>query len=492
MTSVRRALALSFLERYLTLVLALASNIILARLLTPEEIGIYSVSLAVIGIAQVLRDFGIGNFLIQEKDLSDDHIRTAFGMSLLLGGGLFLIVLLLAPMAARFYEDERMLQTLRISSLNFAILPFCTISLSLLRRELQFKRLLYVNLVAALVGFCSTIALAWAGFGANSMAISAVATNICVGVGAWVAQAQRRILLPSLSRWRQLLRFGGQSAAVNVVTTVSMDINDLALGKILGFTPVALFSRAQGLVNLFSRDLMGAVRNVAFPAYAQTHRCNGSVEAQYISSVGGVTAFAWPFFGFMALFPLEVLRLLYGPQWDAAAKLVPPLAVAGGLYAASSLISTLLMAAGRMDQVARLELIFQPLRAVIIVAAALVFRSLEACVWAYLLCFIIYVPLSYGVKNASLASDWSALRHQLFCSLKITVVTLALPGALSFWYGLDRAAPMSAGWFAMVILSGILCWVAGLRISEHPLASDPLMQRWMRHFPGLRLTPRRG
>ena len=69
MTSVRRALAISFAERYALIVLALAGNMLVARLLTPEEIGIYSVSLAVIGIAQVLRDFGIGSFLIQEKEI---------------------------------------------------------------------------------------------------------------------------------------------------------------------------------------------------------------------------------------------------------------------------------------------------------------------------------------------------------------------------------------------------------------------------------------
>lgn len=67
MNSVRRALAISFIERYALIALGLASNILVARLLSPDEIGLYSVSLAVISVAQVLRDFGIGNFLIQEK-----------------------------------------------------------------------------------------------------------------------------------------------------------------------------------------------------------------------------------------------------------------------------------------------------------------------------------------------------------------------------------------------------------------------------------------
>ena len=80
MTVVRKALLFSFAERYLAIVIGLASNLVIARLLTPLEIGVYSVSLAVISIAQVLRDFGVAGYLVQERELNEDHIRTALGL----------------------------------------------------------------------------------------------------------------------------------------------------------------------------------------------------------------------------------------------------------------------------------------------------------------------------------------------------------------------------------------------------------------------------
>ncbi|RZI98007.1 MAG: hypothetical protein EOP39_27330, partial [Rubrivivax sp.] len=100
---VRRALAFSFIERWLSIIIALGSNVLLARLLSPEQVGIFSVSLSVIGVAQVLRDFGVVNYVIQEKELQQDSLRTAFGLSLLLGGGLFLVVAAAAPAIADFY-----------------------------------------------------------------------------------------------------------------------------------------------------------------------------------------------------------------------------------------------------------------------------------------------------------------------------------------------------------------------------------------------------
>ena len=202
MTSVRRALVISFIERYALIALSLASNILIARLLSPKEIGLYSVSLAAIGIAQVLRDFGVGGYLIQEKNLTETHIRSAFGISLLIGSVLFVLTFFASTWVGILYEEPHMVATLRIVSLNFLVLPFCTVSLALLRREMLFQKVLYVTLVATTIGFAVTIALAYAGYGANSMALGTVLTNVLTGFGAWVARGTQKVMLPSLSEWR--------------------------------------------------------------------------------------------------------------------------------------------------------------------------------------------------------------------------------------------------------------------------------------------------
>jgi lipopolysaccharide exporter len=483
MTSVRRALALSFAERYILIAIALLGNILVARLLTPKEIGIYSVSLAVIGVAQVLRDFGIGSFLIQEKNLTEAHIRTAFGFTLLIGGSLFFVVYLTAPFTGSFYGESQMAQTMRISALNFLILPFCSISLTLLRRVMAFKQLVTVSLAAATVGFATTTSLAYAGFGPNSMAIGAVVGNISTGIGAWFARTDRKFLMPSLSEWRALLNFGGQSALSSVVTTIAMDINDLALGKILGFAPVAMISRAQGLMNLFHRDMMIAIKGVAFPAFAKAHREGESLEERYIASVTAVTVIAWPFYGFASLYALELLRLLFGPQWDEAASLVPLFCLAGASLSTSSLITGAMMAVGRIDLVTKLELLFQPLRAVLIIAIAMIFQSLFACAMAFLIAFMLYTPFAYMFKARCIPNDYQSLLSNLWLSAKVTLASLALPAGLAIHVGLDRSAPAN---LSVLISAAILCgvsWLVALVIFKHPVTDDPLFVRVTRRLP---------
>jgi len=477
MTSVRRALAISMAERYVLIGIALIGNMLLARLLTPEEIGIYSVSLAIIGIAQVLRDFGIGSFLIQKKDLSEGHIRTAFGISLVIGSLLFLVVFFGAPWAGKFYGEGRMAETMRISSLNFLVLPFCSISLTLLRRDMLFKRLAVVTLAAAGIGFATTISLAFLGFGPNSMAIGAVASAVATGMGAWLARTDRKLLLPGFSEWRALLNWGGQSAVTSVVTTISMDINDLVLGKVLGFGPVAMMSRAQGLMNLFHRDIMGAIRNVAYPAFSRAHRDRAPVEPRYIDSVTNITVIAWPFYGFVGLFSLEILRLMFGAQWDEAAPLVKIFCLAGAISATSNLILSAVLSIGRIDLVTKAELIFQPIRAALIVAAAIIFESLLACAIAYLISFAVHTPFLYFIKGRCILNNFAALLPNLWMSFKVTAVTLFVPLLCSLHAGVGRQEPASYWILMLSALTGGVCWLAALIILKHPVTSDPLFKR---------------
>ena len=489
MLSVRRALALSFSERYVLIFISLVGNVILARLLTPQQIGIYSVCLAIIGIAQVMREFGIGNFLIQEKDLTDAHISTAFGITLLIGCLMFVLVFMAAPFAGSFYGEATLTRTMRISALNFLTLPFCTISLALLRRQMAFTQLIAVTLTAAVISFAATLWLAYLGYGADSMAIGSVVGNIVTGAGAWIARTDRKLILPGFSEWRSVSSFGAQSSLANIVTSISMDINDLVAGKILGLAPVAILSRAQGLMNLFHRDLMAAVRNVALPAFSKAHREGDAIEPRHVASVTAITVFAWPFYGFVTLYALEVLRLMFGDQWDAAAPLVPLYCLAGAIQATANLILQAIMAVGRNDLVMKAELIFQPIRALLIVAAAVIFKSLMACAIAYLVAAFIYVPLVYAVKQYCIPTDFARLRANLLKSLQVSLATLFLPALLAFSEGFSRDKPAGIALLLMAAAAALLSWIAALVIFKHPVTLDPSFLRIQNRVAKLLRSP---
>lgn len=472
MSSLRVSLAFAFIERWLGIVIALGSSAALARLLTPEALGIYSVSLAVIGVAQVLRDFGVVSFLIQERELTDQHLRTAFGISLVLGSALFLAVYLGAGLAATFYGEPRVALTLQICSLNFLILPFCTVSMAMLRRDMQFKKVAGAGLLGAVCNACVSVTMAWMDFGVASLAWGSVANTTVSGLAAFWFRGQRKLMTPAFTEWRRMLNFGFQSSLTGAITSLSMDVNDIAVGKIMGFEPVAVLSKSQGLMNVFHKDAMGAIRTVMQPAFAKASREGVPIEPFYRSALTNVLVAAWPFYGFVAIYSLESLRLLFGVQWDQAARLVPIFCLAGSIAATASMIGTLFLALGKIELLTKVELIFQPFRALLVVIAALLFESMEACAWALVIALSIQVPLLYAYKADCVKNEWSKLLRDMLHSFFVACCSLAIPLAIALYYGFDRSEPIPAWAFVLAILGCLAGWLLALMRSGHPLSRD--------------------
>lgn len=471
MSTVRRSLGFAFLERYLLIALQLLSFTLLARLLTPQQIGLYSVSMALISMAQVVRDFGLANYLIQRKDLGREDVGSALGVSLLLGASLFIGINAAAPWIAEFYREATLVSIVRIISINFLILPFNSVSIALLRRDMRFDQLMRVNVAAAFFGTCTTLGLAWKGVGSASLAWGEIASSLTIAIGVSLFGAWGRLAPPQLRRWRDILHFGGPVTAANVVTSVSMDINDLAVGKMLNFTQVAIASRAQGLMNLFHRDIMNTVRAVAYPAYAKAHREGNALEQRYVQSLGACSAVAWPFYGFVGLFSLEVLRLLFGSQWDASAPLVPIYCLAGAVSVLNSLAPTVMLAAGHAKAVALADLIIQPVKALLMIGVLWYWRALEPLAIGFLVMAIIAVPYFYAFKERCLPSDFRGIAKELGRNALLALICLLPAGLIAAWLRpAGQALPLPV-WLGCAGLTCLL-WLAGLRLLRHPLYAE--------------------
>lgn len=468
MSVVRKALLFSFFESYFGLALNIVSFTLLARLLTPEQIGLYSVALAIISVMQVIRDFGLVNFLIQKKELSKDYISTAWGLSLLLGGTLFLAVQLCAPMIGRFYSSDTITTIARIVAFNFLLLPLNSVCLALLKREMKFQMVMRINMAAAAIGTFTTLLLAWLGWGALSLAIGSITNSVTVAISILLIGSTARLGMPSFVHVREILSFGGQLTAANIVTSVSMDINDLAIGKILGFHDVAIISRGQGLMNLFHRDFMGAIRNVAYPAFAQANRDGQPMEEKHIAAVTAVTAIAWPFYGFMALFPLDIIRLMFGTQWDQAASLVPYFCVAGAFGASVSLVQTLMLALGHARLVSLSEFIIQPSKAIILTAVIMYFRELRPFAIAFMAVSVISVPYFYYFKQKGIPTDFKTLGANLGRNLLLALICLLPPAALAHVLR-HGDGPLGLPVFLTCVVLCFVIWAATIVVTKHPL-----------------------
>ncbi len=355
--STRKALALSFLDRYSGLVIHTASSMVIARLLTPSEIGIYSVTMVLLGFIATFRDLGAGQYLVQNRNLSEEKMRATWSVQLALGTLLAMVVLAAAVPAAEFYQEPRIFDIMLVLALNFAITPFLAYPNAWLVREMRFGSIAAVRFVGALVHAASAITMAWLGYGPVSLAWANALTTVASIVAIWA------IARPSLP-WRPIahgigdvVSFGGKLTATALMNTLSGGAPELLLGKIHSMVEAGLFSRGQGLVTMFQRLVMDAVNSVALPYFAKQSRESGNVGAPFLVAMELITGLGWAFFFGIALMAYPAVRILYGPQWDEAVDPARWLAVACAFSIPAAICPPALIAIGAVNDVLRATLL---------------------------------------------------------------------------------------------------------------------------------------
>ena len=459
MASVRRSLALSFFTRYIGLGVSFVVVVVLSRLLTPEEIGVFSVSAVVVALVQTLRDFGIGTYVIQEKELTEARVRTASGVSLVLSWLIAILLVLSSPIVARFYNEPDMQGVLCVLAIGPLLIPFAAIAQANLQRKMDFGLLTKVGIAGSLVQASTTLTLAYLGASYYSMAWGSAAGNVATIAMLVLLRAEYVFVRPSLIEWRSVVRFGSIVSLTQIVTRLGMSAPDLVMGRMLGFGAVGYYSRGQGLINIFRQGVDQAVMPVAMSAFAKQNREQQDIKLGYLRSVSMMTVIAWPFFGLLGLMALPVTRILYGDQWDAAVPVTQLLCIAAAINALGSLSGSIFLSLGLIKQRLFNETIIQTSRIIMIVIAAR--YGIEAVAATQIATYAIAISLIQVQLMWAIELSVFELISTVARSFFVTTTSLIVPvlvflfsdfGAGSLWMPLLLAcAGAAVGWLVAVV-----------------------------------------
>lgn len=371
MSELKKSLLISFLNKYSILVITIISSMIIARLLTPQEIGIFSVSASLIGIAHTIRDFGVTNYLIQVKEISDDKIKSAFTITALMAWSIAGLLFIAKNTIADFYNQPELIVLVQILSLNFIILPFSSITIALLKREMKFGKLYKITVIAALAQAITNITLAWLDYGFYSLAWGGFANVFTTAI---VAQT----ILPNFSNFRcsfkatkPIINIGGQLSISSLANEAGNYAPDLIIGKIMGFVSVGLYSRALGFVSLIEHTLTDAIRPILLPYFSKANRENNNIKDIFLKITNYYLAVTLPLLGLIALLAYPMVRLLYGPQWDSAIPIAQVLCLAMAFKSLNFLMSSATLSLGYANRIMTAQLIYQFLRITAILYGAL-------------------------------------------------------------------------------------------------------------------------
>jgi O-antigen/teichoic acid export membrane protein len=467
--SVRRSLGIATLTRGAVFVISFVTVVVVSRLLSPEEIGIFSVSVAILGFAHVFRDFGVGQYLVQVKEVTREKRRAAFTVTLAFSWSIAVLLAAANPLVADFYGNAGVGEILLLLAINFVILPFGSPLRNLLQREMKFGSLAVVNLSNHLVQSATTIAMAWLGASYASMAWGSIAGNIANVVVLLLISPTRALDWPTRHGLREVLSFGSRASVASLAGSAGAAAPDLILGRTLGFAEVAFYSRAKGLISMALDQLMYVVRSVYAPAFAQGFREGRDGATLYVQTVGLLLGLTVPVIALLALLAPYLILWLFGPQWERSAPLGSLFCIFALVIAPFTLASTSLVASGHVGPMMRSRLVIESVRVAVMLVS--IVASLE--VVAVLLGAVYFVEAwtSMRALRTSLGLTARRLWAGIWRSYALLPCVLAGPalvvGVDHWWRDLPVLVVLPLA--ATAALAG---WLAGLALLEHPLQAE--------------------
>ncbi|MET4098107.1 PST family polysaccharide transporter [Agrococcus sp. UYP10] len=333
--SAARGAATTMGAQVLRIVVHLVGIVVLARILAPADYGLLVMVTAIIGVGEILRDFGLSSAAVQAKTLSSEERDNLFWVNSAIGFGLAIIVLALSFALPLVYNEPRLGPITAALSCTFLVNGISTQHRANLTRELRFGRLAIAETVAPILGLATSIVLAVLGAGYWALVVQQLVTAIAA-----------MVLLLALTRWlpkgphwhtsiRKFVRFGAHLFGVQLLTYASRNVDSIVVGTRFGPSALGLYDRAFQLLVFPLNQINAPATRVALPVLSRLQDDSARFGQFLLRGQTVLVYVITALFAFAAFHAATVIELLLGAQWTASAPIFQALAVGGVAQALS-------------------------------------------------------------------------------------------------------------------------------------------------------------
>lgn len=467
MASVRKSLLWSYASQTVTLGVTFATSVVVTRLLSPVDMGIYALALAISGVLGVFLSFGTQAYLVREAELDPRVVRSAFTVNLMLSGVLALC--LFAAGAIEWWLDQQALATVflimgfgpLLSALEF-------VPATLFMREMRYGVISLLTVVRVLVTSSVTLGLVFGGAGVPGLAAGPVVANLVCALLYMALRPRDLIFRPGLYQFRAIAVFGVQMLSISGVAQVASRGSDILLGSMLGLAALGLYARASSLSALVFVNVYGLATGVIFAKLSRDLRETGEIHHSFVRALRMITGVMWPMLIGLAIVAGPVVQLLYGRRWLPAATPLSLLMIAQFVVLGFGMNWELFVLRNETARQTRIEIVRAMVGTAIFaigclfgIAAAALGRIGEAVVG-----YLLYRPHIDRLAGTSQGEIGGIYRESLLLTIAAT-----LPVALTMLS--QRWSPdVPIAWIAAATALGGVGWALLLWRREHPIFEE--------------------
>lgn len=371
-SSLKASLAWGTIGPLARMLIQLVSQAALARLLSPADYGVFAVAVLVTTLVSYLSEMGGAATLVKNADLTDQDIRVAFVLQVLIGLVASVGLYFSSGLIAQLFRSPDSQPVLEVLALNPLLMMLGVVSLRLLARHMRFMEVQLIGLASYGVGYaCVAVLMAWLHFGPYALVFGTLAQSAMQLVLAY--SLARHSLRPSFQAqlmWGQI-RFGAQTLASGLLTWGLFSLDRLAVARLYSPVVTGYYTAAFNLAIAPPWQIVSSLQQVLFSKASKEAKSDTELAGLYGRMLFVVLTMALPAAMTLSVCAPEVVAILYGHKWAASAPIIAALAAGLPFYAIAGLSTPFMWAKDKVHY----DVFMQTITVLILIAAILLVKD---------------------------------------------------------------------------------------------------------------------
>lgn len=338
-------------QKFGTLGISFVSNIVLARLLTPDDYGCIGLLAIFIVIAEVFINGGFAAALIQKKEPTQNDYSTVFFWNIFISLVFYILLYITAPYIASFYNIPLLSSVLRIQGIVLFINALSIIQLNVLRKQLEFKKMSIIQLIAAVISVLTAIILAYDGWKVWSLVIQQLTYSFIVALILWFTSKWKPSFCFSFKSFKELFSYGAFLLLSDLLNSIYDNIQGLLIGKKYTANDMGFYTQARKLESVPTLSISYVVNQVTFPVFAKLQDDKQQLYTAVRKSLRSMNFLNFPLMILMIVVAEPLFILLFSEKWINAVPYFRILCLSGLVNCLQSVNYQVVCAVGRSKDI---------------------------------------------------------------------------------------------------------------------------------------------
>ncbi len=336
-----------FIAQIFTQAVALIKNIILARILSPDDFGLFGIALVVFSLLEAFSRSGFDVALIQKKEDIRDYLDTAFVVNIGRGIVLFLLLFFSAQLVAAFFNRAEIVSVVRAVSFVFLLNGFVNPGTIYFLRELEFKKQFQWDMSRSISDIIVTLSLVFFLRNVWVLVIGMTASFLTRVVVSYLIHPYRPGFSFNPDYARSLFRFGKWVLGSGILIYLLTQGDDAFVGKFLGITALGFYRIAYRFSNLPATHITHVISRVTFPAYSRIQEDKKRLKELYLRILNATIFLSVPLSLFFVVASKSFVLLIIGKKWLYAVPSIQLLALWGVIRSVGATTGPVLTGIGK-------------------------------------------------------------------------------------------------------------------------------------------------